>query len=124
MPLKMTKFLFSTLTCCLILLLIFTSCNQDGKQAVETDKTDTSKSINSITSPDKEPTDSSPFLNNLDKKIIDTIYSLKEVKDRQSYIERQTKNSRHLQIWIEDTPNQTNKYYWVKAGEDNGTNLV
>jgi hypothetical protein len=63
--------------------------------------------------------------NSLEEKIIDTIFKLSEVKERAKYIEQQTKGKRRLHIWIEDTPQSSGqKYYWVKAGEDNGTALV
>ena len=36
-----------------------------------------------------------------------------------------SKGKRHLKIWVADTPNLPDqKYYWIQAGEDNGTNLV
>lgn len=60
----------------------------------------------------------------MEDKITDTIFQLAEVKKRADYIEQQTKGARHLKIWIAGTPEDGNKYYWVKAGEDNGFNLV
>jgi hypothetical protein len=61
----------------------------------------------------------------LEEKIIDTIFKLKEVKERAKYVEQQTRGERRLKVWVEDTPNlRDHKYYWIKVGEDNGTNLV
>ena len=59
------------------------------------------------------------------KKIIDTIFSLPEVKQRAAFIFNQTNGGRSMKVWIEDTPSISAKeYYWVKAGEDNGIKLV
>lgn len=58
----------------------------------------------------------------------DTIYklilSLPEVSKRARYIHEQTKGERHLQVMIVESPNNVIDYYWVKAGEDNGSNYV
>ena len=108
MPFKMTPHISPATTCFFIILLILTSCNQNKKQVTSTNKSKVSPKA----------------FNRLESKIIDTIFSLKEVKERQKYIEEQTKGKRHLQIWIADKPNMTNKYYWIKVGEDNGINLV
>jgi hypothetical protein len=60
-----------------------------------------------------------------EQKICDMILALPEVKERAKYVEKQTKGKRHLMVWIYDTPKESNEeYYWVKAGEDNGTNYV
>jgi hypothetical protein len=61
----------------------------------------------------------------LENKITDIIFELPEVKKRADYIENETKGKRHLSIWINQTPDKNKeKCYWVKVGEDNGTNLV
>jgi hypothetical protein len=124
MPFKMTHHTFLTLIKYSFLSVILTTCNQVGKQSSNSNKVDSLKSINQVASADKNEQDTSIEFSNLENKIIDTIFQLKEIKDRQKYIDRQTNGARHLQIWIADKPNLTNKYYWVKVGEDNGTNLV
>ena len=62
--------------------------------------------------------------NQIEESIIDTIFSLAEVKDKAKYIEQQTNGKRDLKIWVVAAPNLAHKYYWIKVGEDNGTNLV
>ena len=124
MPFRMTQCTFSTLTKYLFLLLVLTSCNHVDKQPSDTIKIDSIKNIKQVASADKKNQDTLLEFSNLENKIIDTIFQLKEIRDRQKYIEQQTKGARHLQIWIADKPNLTNKYYWIKVGEDNGTNLV
>jgi hypothetical protein len=127
MPFKMTLPKLSVLT---FLLFILFACHQTAKQSdnvITTDTTnvDTTKTviINSIASTKKA--DSSIDNEDTEDKIIDTIFKLTEVKERAKYIEEQTKGKRHLKIWVEGTPNLPDqKYYWIKAGEDNGTNLV
>jgi hypothetical protein len=58
----------------------------------------------------------------------DTIYklilSLPEVTKRARYISEQTKGGRHLEVMIAESPNSIVDYYWVKAGEDNGSAYV
>lgn len=112
------------------LLFVLFACNQTSKQSdnvktTDSTKVDTTKSviINSIISTKK--VDSLISNEDVEDKIIDTIFKLKDVKERAKYIEEQTKGKRHLKIWVADLPNLPNqKYYWIKAGEDNGTNLV
>jgi hypothetical protein len=53
-------------------------------------------------------------------QIIDTIFKLKEVKERAKYVESQTQGKRHLQYSIWEKPTETTPYYWVKVMEDNG----
>jgi len=60
----------------------------------------------------------------IENKIVDTIFKLKEVKQRASYIKKVTKGKRHLSIFIEGEPSQENPYYWIKVWEDNGSNFV
>ena len=124
MPFKMTQSTFSALTKYLFLLLVLTGCNQVNKQSLDKPRVESLNNLNQDTSADKNQQDTSFELSDLEKKIIDTIFKLKEIKDRQKYIDQQTKGARHLQIWIADKPNLTNKYYWIQVGEDNGTNIV
>ena len=126
MPFKMTPPKLSVLT---FLLFVLFACNQTSKQSdnVKTanTKVDTINTviINSTISTKK--TDSSISNKDVEGKIIDTIFKLTELKERAKYIEEQTKGKRHLKIWVAGTPNLPDqKYYWIQAGEDNGTNLV
>ena len=127
MPSKMT---LPKLSILIILLLILFACNQTAKQPDNIKKIDTAKidttrtaSINSIASTKKA--NGSIKNKDIEAKIIDTIFKLTEVTERAKYIDEQTKGKRHLKIWVADTPNSPDhKYYWIKAGEDNGTNLV
>ena len=56
--------------------------------------------------------------------IYDTIISLKEVKDESLYVEQHSMGKRQISVIVVQTPSPTDPYYWVKVGEDNGTNLV
>lgn len=65
----------------------------------------------------------------IDKKNEDKIYKLileiPEVKERGNYIEMKSNGKRHLQLMIAETPKENkSNYYWIKVGEDNGTNFV
>jgi hypothetical protein len=58
-------------------------------------------------------------------KLLNLIYNLPEVKERANYVEKQTNGERHLNITIIQTPEEPDdKSYWLKVGEDNGTNFV
>jgi hypothetical protein len=127
MPFKMTHPKLSGLT---FLLFSLFACHQTAKKFDNVITTDTTKvyttktvMINSTTSTIKA--DSSIDNDDVENKIIDTIFKLTEVKERAKYIEEQTKGKRHLKIWVADSPHLPDqKYYWIKVGEDNGTNLV
>lgn len=56
----------------------------------------------------------------IEEKILDTIFSLPECKERASYIKKQTKGKRRLSVVIYAEPTKESPYYWVKAWEDNG----
>jgi hypothetical protein len=121
----MTHSNFSIITLfCLLFFFILLSCNEATHQSGNL-KIDTSKKENTnLTSVDKS-SDSLLKTNDIEEKIIDTIFKLAEVKQRAKYIEQQTKGERHLKVWIEETPKQPGQnYYSIKVGEDNGTNLV
>jgi hypothetical protein len=60
----------------------------------------------------------------LEKKIIDTIFRLKEVRERANYVEKMSKGKNHLGVAIYGTPSKDEPYYWVKAWEDNGAGYV
>ena len=124
MPFKMIQSTFSALTKYLFLLLVLIGCNQVNKQSLNKTRVESLNNTNQDTITDKNQQNTSLELSDLENKIIDTIFKLKEIKDRQKYIEHQTKGVRHLQIWIADKPNLTTKYYWIQVGEDNGLNFV
>ncbi len=111
----------------LLTFFLFTlvACNQTTKQSDNVKTVDTTKTL--VITPNISTTKAGSSINNedIEEKIIDTIFKLTEVKKRAKYIEEQTKGKRHLKIWIADTPNLPDqKYYWIKASEDNGANLV
>jgi hypothetical protein len=59
--------------------------------------------------------------NEIEEKITSAILAIPEVQKEAKYIENTSNGERHLIIWIYQTPKKLNeKYYWVKAGEDNG----
>ena len=124
MEFKITKRIFSTSVYFFVILLTLTSCNQNKKQHSDTKKADTLKNLTQAVNVDNKLTDTSTTSNALEHKVIDTIFKLKEVKERQKYIEQKTKGARHLQILIAGKPNLTNKYYWVQVVEDNGISFV
>ena len=127
MPFKMTLPKLPLLTFLFCSLL---SCHQTSKQLDTSNKIDSTNSdtiqtaiIDSTTTTKKA--DDSNYNETVEDKIIDTIFKLTEVKERAMYIEGKTKGKRHLKVWVVDTPNSPDqKYYWIKVGEDNGTNLV
>lgn len=93
---------------CFLLYILF-GCNQTSSHSESITKTDTAKLDQ----------------NEIQEKIIDTIFKLTEVRTKAAYIEEQTNGKRHLKIWIVDTLNtDKQKYYLVKAGEYNGITLV
>lgn len=60
-----------------------------------------------------------PF-SKVERRILDTITKLKEVRERIKYVDEKTKGKRHLAFVIWEKPTQQNPYYWVKVTEDNG----
>ncbi|RZL44597.1 MAG: hypothetical protein EOP00_19535 [Pedobacter sp.] len=126
-PIKMTLHKLCGLT---FLFFICFACNHTSNQsnsieAIDTAKVDTTKTVNINSTIPADGADSSIINENLEDEIIDSIFSLTEVKERAKYIEEQTRGKRHLKIWVADIPNTfDHKYYWIKVGEDNGTNLV
>lgn len=58
-------------------------------------------------------------------KVYKMILSLPEVIEMARYIQEHTKGSRHMEVMISQSPRDSiQNYYWVKAGEDNGTIYV
>lgn len=55
------------------------------------------------------------------ENILDTIWTIDEVNERNSYVKDQSNNKRELMVYINGTPDELNEdYYWVKVAEDNG----
>ena len=108
-----------------MLLSALSSCNGSSNHAHNSNTTNVVGSEkNSSVLSDKQ-TDSVTRKDDIEEKVIDTIFKLTEVKQRASYIEQQTKGARHLKVWTESSPDlPERKFYWMKVGEDNGTNLV
>jgi len=122
MPFKMTLPNYLTLT---LLLSTLFACNQTSNQSGNSKKVDTTVNANASSTLSAKQKDSAGTNNDIEGNIIDTIFKLTEVKERAKYINQQTKGKRHMKVWIEDTPNLPDqRYYWVKAGEDNGASLV
>jgi ribosomal protein S6 len=78
----------------------------------------------SLKKPNAEIEESMTALKSIEEKILDTIASLPETKERASYIESQTKGKRNLAYQIFSSPHSMNANYWVKAVEDNGDSYV
>lgn len=122
MRFKMTIPNYLTLT---LLLSTLFACNQTSNQSDHSKKMDTTVNTNASPTLSTKQKDSAVNNDGIEEKIIDTIFKLTEVKERAKYIDQQTKGKRHLKVWIEDTPKLPDqKYFWIKVGEDNGTNLV
>lgn len=68
--------------------------------------------------------DSIPVSGNIEERILDTIASLPETKERAGYIEKQTGGKRNLAYQIFASPDSSTGDYWVKAVEDNGDSYV
>jgi hypothetical protein len=118
----MTFAKYSILT---LLLCALFACNQTSNQSDNSKKIDTIVNANTLKILPAKQKDSTVNNNDIEEKIIDTIFKLTEVTEREKYIEKQTKGKRHLKVWIENTPNLPDqRYYWIKAGEDNGASLV
>jgi hypothetical protein len=120
----MTLSKFSILTIISFVQLVLTSCNHKVRQPDTPIKTNSVINSRQNLTTDDKSFDSLRNTNVIEDKIIDTIFKLLEVKEREKYIEEQTKGKRHLKIWVADTPNLTDKYYLIKVGEDNGISLV
>jgi hypothetical protein len=55
------------------------------------------------------------------ENVLDTIWSLNEVNDRNDLVKNKTKNKRSLMVYINGTPDENKAdYFWVKVAEDNG----
>jgi hypothetical protein len=111
----------------LILSLLIANCKRSSTNSEESVSSDTIK-ISDTKIQDTLINKTSDTLTTQDKnedKIVGSILSLPEVKERADYIEKNTNGERHLQVMIVQTPDESEeKCYVVKAGEDNGTNFV
>lgn len=113
-----------------LILLTFAGCNLSTKQSNEKQYIDpriTDTISKAVLKSDISTKAADSSLNNqqFEDSIIDTILKLPEIKERAAHIEAQTKGTRSLKIWVDTKPNlPTQLYYWIKVGEDNGTNVV
>jgi hypothetical protein len=96
----------------LLIVLSLASCGKTSNQT-ETKAADSSAVVQ------QTPADSLT-----EDIVMEMVFALPEVKERADYIEKETKGQRHMQALINQAPDATTNYYWVKAGEDNGTNFV
>lgn len=55
-----------------------------------------------------------------EKRVLNKIRNIPEVRDRAKYIERHSNGKRHLQYIISSKPTREHNYYSVKVLEDNG----
>lgn len=95
-----------------IVLCFFISCSNQKEERKETTEEASGEKIQKDTIPDKD-------------KCIRMVSLLPEVQNLALNIETTTKAHNRLAIWIAADPSETKiKYYWVKAGEDNGDNIV
>lgn len=112
----------------LLFSIVSTSCNNSNVKS-ETEVTDTSESVDTILTNSKVKTaDQASVVNaipiNIETRMMDTIFSLPEMKELDKYLRKETKGERSLKLWIAGTPEDSDGYYYVKAGEDNGDNYV
>lgn len=111
----------------LILSILSTSCNNSN---VKSDMvSDTIASVDTILANSKVKTDDNPSVVNavpfnIETRMMDTIFSLPEMKELDKFLRKETKGERNLKIWIAGTPQDSDGFYYVKAGEDNGDNYV
>jgi hypothetical protein len=57
--------------------------------------------------------------------VIDTIWKLEEVIERNDYLLKETLGKRKISVLIYKKTDETKKgYYWLKVGEDNGVSFV
>lgn len=52
--------------------------------------------------------------------VMHAIINLKEVKARDQYVRKQTREERHLEYIIDSEPSKLKPYYRINVGEDNG----
>lgn len=107
-----------------ILCCSLVSCQENKNNPPSIDKVDTVAGTSLAVAENTSPKDSAVATKTTEDKILDTIFKLPEVKDRQQYIEQQTKGERHLKVWFSTEPTAADKFYSVNVGEDNGSNLV
>ncbi len=106
----------------LILIMLTIGCNHSDNNVHKLVKVDPSNSLRKYSQSILESTVGKGKDIN---KIYDIVGTLPEVVERAKYIEKESNGNRHLQIMVYKTQKELERpYYWVKAGEDNGTNFV
>lgn len=119
MKFKMKK--YNLLILILNFFILFCMCNCNSEKAPKAESHSmTGKPPPAIQSASVQAAVSVPN----EEALIDTIFHLKEVIERSQYIHTQTNGERNLKVWVAEAPADRNGYYWIKAGEDNGTELV
>jgi hypothetical protein len=109
------------------LLITVSACKQTGNKPISNTQTDTltpAKPV--IDTPLADiPIDTLSNIDPIEKKIIDTLFKVPQVIAEARYMEEHTKGERPLKIWVAGRPQDTGeRYYWIKAGEDNDAALV
>lgn len=99
----------------LFTLIIISACQSKIKSDNKTEKVESAKDSTNTTQPEL----------NLEDKCISLVEILPEVIELGEQIDKNSKEKNYLTLWIAADPSETKiKYYWVKAGEDNGYNIV
>lgn len=61
----------------------------------------------------------------IELQMFDTLFHLKEVKERNNYIIKESRGKRQLSALLYKRPEETkNGVYWIKIVEDNGSSMV
>jgi hypothetical protein len=102
------------------LVLFFAGCHPSGNEHPHIVDTATVRSNNRVA-----PGDTVMKAGKDAGNVYKLILSLPEVVRMARYIQEHTKGSRHMEVMISQSPRDSiQNYYWVKAGEDNGTIYV
>ncbi|MBS1508107.1 MAG: hypothetical protein JSS79_15820 [Bacteroidetes bacterium] len=102
----------------LFALFVLIAC---GKKSAERE----TKSADSVMVSDSVPASRVLAVDSLtEDEIFDMVMALPEVKERSAYVDKESKGERHLAPLLYGSPDANDNYYWVKVGEDNGTNFV
>lgn len=56
--------------------------------------------------------------------IFDQIRKFPKVQERSKYVEKQSDGKRKLELKLQQEPSANDPFYWIEAGEDNGSSFV
>lgn len=99
----------------LFTIITISSCQSKIKSDNKPEKLESSK--DTLTDPQPEL--------NAEDKCISLVEKLPEVIELGEQINENSKEKNHLTLWVAADPSETKiKYYWIKAGEDNGYNIA